>query len=71
MAATRWVLWGWTSRWPSVTMPIRVEIGNKRECNARRKQFHADYPDALTGIYAPGDAPTGLALQVSERLTSK
>lgn len=70
MAAKRYTLWGWTSRWPTVTQPLRIEISCLRDCRARERQFKRDYPDALTGIYAHGDAPTGLALQVRERIAA-
>jgi hypothetical protein len=67
MPADRYTLWGWTSRWRGVIRPIPVNQGNMR---ARAREFHADYPDALTGIYTTGDEPAGLALQVAERLES-
>lgn len=66
--ADRYTMWGWTSRWPGVTQPLRVMGGTVRECRTRRLQFERDYPDALTGTYATGDEPKGLALQVQDRL---
>ncbi len=63
-----YTLWGWTSHWSRVTRPLRITSGSNRDCIVRRRQLLADYPDALTGIYATGDAPEGLAFQVQERL---
>jgi len=71
MPATRWVLWGWTARWQGVNVPLRVCGGTKREVDARQRQFKADYPDALTGTYESGDEPTGLRLQVRQRIGSE
>lgn len=66
--ADRYTLWGRTSRWPGVTQPLRITIGSLRDCRPRQRQFHADYPDALTGIYLSSDEPKGLSLQVQQRL---
>lgn len=63
----RYTLWGWSSRL-RITEPIRITGGSLRDCRSRRKQFEADYPDALTGIYASGDEPKGLTLLVQQRI---
>lgn len=63
------VLWAWSSRWPNLTQPMRITSGSLRDCRTRQAQFSSDYDDALCGIYAAGDEPEGLRLQVLERMS--
>jgi hypothetical protein len=65
---TRYTLWGWTGQWPEATQPLPIAGGNLRDCRTRQRQFCADYPDALCGIYVAGDDPEGLTLQVKQRI---
>ena len=67
----QFTLWGWTGRWAGVDSPVRVTGGTLRDCRVRQRQFEADYPDALAGIYARGEAPTGLRLQVAEHIAKE
>jgi hypothetical protein len=69
--ATSFVLWGWTRRWSGgLNQPLRIMAGPLRDCRTRQTQFRSDYDDALTGIYATGDTPEALRLQVAERVCS-
>lgn len=69
MPTDRYTLWGWTARWPQITRPLAVTSGSLRDCEARRKQFTRDYPDALTDIRTPASGPgEGLAAQVQQRI---
>ena len=73
MAAERYTLWGWTSRWATkprpVTRPLGVTNGSLRDCRARERQFKADYPDALTAIRTTASGPDDdLTAQVQQRI---
>lgn len=63
-AATEYVLWGFHPRYsgPAGVIPIRLESGSKRECNAEHK-YRTKLGGWTLGIYASGDYPLGLALQ--------
>ncbi|MFJ4902935.1 hypothetical protein [Streptomyces sp. NPDC088727] len=63
VAATPWILWGWKQGLKP--FPIHLALGSKRECAAAQKRYEGE--GWLCGVYARGDKPEGLRLQVVER----
>jgi hypothetical protein len=62
MSAPRFVLWGFLPG--KIPAPIKITGGNLRQCHGEQTRRIGE--GWTCGIYAPGDAPTGLRDQARE-----